>query len=165
MTTLVKRTPERAWLAEVSSVPLQQAMRQLHTAFGNFFDSLSGKRKGPKVGPPRFKRRSARQSAEFTRRGFQLRGNKKLYLAKTGEVKVAWSRELPSEPSSVTVVKDATGKYFVPFVVAVDSEPLPNLDEDAATGIDLGLSAFAVTHSGKRIESPNFLRRAERKLK
>lgn len=125
VTVAAKRATERAWLAEVSCVPLQQ----LHAAFGNFFASLSGKRQGPKLGPPRFKKRTARQSAEFTRRGFRLRDNGKLYLAKIGEVKVAWSRDLPSEPTSVTVIKDATGKCFASFVVAVDSEPLPDLGE------------------------------------
>ncbi|THV42690.1 transposase [Glycomyces buryatensis] len=165
VTVAAKRRPERSWLGEVSCVPLQQSMRQLYAAFGNFFDFLSGKRQGPRVNPPRFKRRSARQSAEFTRNGFRLRENGKLYLAKIGEVKVAWSRELPSGPSSVTVIKAADGKYFVSFVVAVDGAPLPCLGEDAVVGIDLGLSAFAVTSSGKRIESPKFLRRAERKIK
>ncbi|WP_211116396.1 RNA-guided endonuclease InsQ/TnpB family protein [Glycomyces buryatensis] len=165
VTVSAKRTVERAWLGEVSCVPLQQSMRQLYSAFGSFFNSMSGKRKGPKVCPPRFKRRSGRQSAEFTRRGFVLRGNGRLYLAKIGEVKVAWSRELPSEPSSVTVIKEATGKYFVSFVVAVEGEPLPDLGEGSVVGIDLGLSVFAVTSGGKRIESPKFLRRAERKIK
>ncbi|WP_211116654.1 RNA-guided endonuclease InsQ/TnpB family protein [Glycomyces buryatensis] len=163
--TEAKQTLDRVWLAEVSVVPLQQSLRHLQVAYNAFFASLRGDRKGPKVGPPRFKRRSARQSAEFTRRGFVLRETGKLYLAKIGEVKVAWSRDLPSEPSSVTVIKDGTGKYFVSFVVAVDGAPLPDLGEDAVVGIDLGLSAFAVTSSGKRIESPKFLRRAERKLK
>lgn len=60
--TAAKRTPERAWLAEVSTVPLQQALRDCHAAYRNFFDSLSGKRAGGRVGPPRFKRRSHAQS-------------------------------------------------------------------------------------------------------
>ncbi|GAB3992821.1 hypothetical protein GCM10029992_02910 [Glycomyces albus] len=73
--------------------------------------------------------------------------------------------DLPAEPSSVTVVKEATGRYFVSFVVAVEGAPLPEPDDEAVVGIDLGLTAFAVTSSGMRIDSPKFLRRAERKIK
>ena len=49
--------PERAWLAEVSSVVLQQALADLNTAYRNYFASLNGKRKGPKVAKPRFRSR------------------------------------------------------------------------------------------------------------
>ncbi len=89
-------------------------------------------------------------------------------MAKVGDLKVAWSRELPAEPSSVTVVKTVTGKYYASFVVAVDDgaellEPLG--DPDAETGIDLGLKSFAVLRGGKVIESPKFLRTMERRLK
>ncbi|MDV8070953.1 transposase [Rhodococcus sp. IEGM 1366] len=74
-----------------------------------------------------------------------------------------WSRELPAEPSSVTVIKDASGRYFASFVVAVESGPLPELDIEV--GIDLGLTTFAVMSNGRVIESPQFFRRAERKLR
>ena len=76
---------------------------------------------------------------------------------------VRWSRELPSEPSSVTVITDAAGRYVASFVVAVDDEPLPEID--AQVGIDLGLSTFAVMSDGMIIDSPKFFRRAERKLR
>jgi putative transposase len=165
--TQAKLTAERAWLAEVSTVPLQQVLRDCNAAYRNFFDSLSGKRRGPRIGPPRFKRRNGSQSARFTRRGFVLRENGKLYLAKVGDLKVAWSRELPAEPSSVTVIKTPTGKFFASFVVAVDdhAETLdPLTDAGAETGIDLGLTDFAVLRSGKTIENPRFFKRLERKL-
>ncbi|WP_219926687.1 RNA-guided endonuclease InsQ/TnpB family protein [Glycomyces artemisiae] len=166
--TEAKRTPERAWLAEVSTVPLQQALRDCHAAYRNFFDSVKGKRARAGVGPPRFKRRSQRQAARYTRNGFALRANGRLYVAKIGDLKVAWSRDLPSEPSSVTIVKTATGKYFASFVVAVndDAERLePIADPEAECGIDLGLKDFAVLSSGRVIENPKFFRRMERKLK
>ncbi|WP_199042146.1 RNA-guided endonuclease InsQ/TnpB family protein [Glycomyces salinus] len=166
--TEAKRTPERMWLAGVSTVPLQQALRDCHSAYRNFFDSLKRKRVGARVGPPRFKRRSHRQAARYTRNGFSLRSNGRLFVAKVGELKVAWSRELPSAPSSVTVVKTPTGKYYASFVVVVDAdtdllEPLP--DAASETGIDLGLKSFAVLRGGKAIESPKFFRKMERKLK
>jgi putative transposase len=55
--TASKATPERAWLNEVSPVVLQQSLADLDKAYRSFFSSLSGKRKGPKVEPPRFKSR------------------------------------------------------------------------------------------------------------
>lgn len=78
-------------------------------------------------------------------------------------MKVAWSRELPSEPSSVTVIMDAAGRYFASFVVRIDQEPLPEIDTEV--GIDLGLTTFAVLSNGTTVASPRFLRQAERRLK
>jgi putative transposase len=65
--TAAKATPERAWLDEVSAVVLQQALADLNAAYRNFFASLAGRRKGPKVGLPRFKsRKDHRQAVRFT---------------------------------------------------------------------------------------------------
>lgn len=162
--TQAKKTPERAWLAESPSVVLQQATRDAMAAYSNFFKSVNGKRKGRKVGAPRFRsRKDNRQAIRFTRNGFSLRQNGKLYAAKIGELKVAWSRELPSDPSSVTIIKDASGRYFASFVVQLDDLPLPAVDSEV--GIDLGLTTFAVLSNGKTIDSPKFFRRAERKLR
>ncbi|GAA0563582.1 RNA-guided endonuclease InsQ/TnpB family protein [Actinomadura livida] len=162
--TAAKRTAERSWLAEVSSVVLVQALSDLHTAYRNFFASVSGKRKGRKVAPPRFRsRKDRRQAIRFTRNGFRLRPNGRLNLAKVGDVRVRWSRDLPSEPSSVTVIKDAAGRYFASFVVETTDGPLP--EAAAEVGIDLGLTHFAVTSDGRKITSPKFLRRAERRLR
>jgi putative transposase len=162
--TEAKRTPERAWLAEVSSVVLVQACQDARTAYRNWWDSLSGKRKGPKLGKPRYRsRKDNRQAIRLTRNGFGLRPNGRLYVAKVGDLKVAWSRELPSDPSSVTIVKDAAGRYFASFVVQSDTVPLPAMDSEV--GIDLGLTMFAVLSDGQTIASPRFLRQAERKLR
>jgi len=162
--TEAKRTPERAWLGEVSSVVLVQACQDARRAYRNWFDSLSGKRKGSKLGKPGFRsRKDHRQAIRLTRNGFGVRANGKLFVAKVGELSVRWSRELPSDPSSVSIVKDASGRYFASFVVQVDTEPLPEADSEV--GIDLGLSTFAVLSNGQKIASPRFLRRAERRLK
>jgi IS605 OrfB family transposase len=162
--TQAKKTTERAWLAEVSSVVLVQALRDLHTAYRNFFGSLVGDRKGARVAPPRFRsKRDGRQAIRLTRNGFRLRSNGRLFVAKIGEIEVRWSRPLPTEPSSVTVIKDRAGRYFASFVVDVVAEPLPPTGR--AVGIDLGLSHFVVLSDGRKISSPRFLRRAERKLK
>lgn len=162
--TCAKRTPERAWLAEVSSVVLVQALADLHVAYRNFFNSVTGRRKGRPVAAPRFRsRKDNRQAIRLTRNGFALRTNGRLYVAKVGDVPVRWSRPLPAEPSSVTIVKDAAGRYFASFVVQVDDQPLPTTDTEV--GIDLGLTHFAVLSNGQKVNSPRFLRQAERRLK
>ncbi|MGP3929981.1 RNA-guided endonuclease InsQ/TnpB family protein [Nonomuraea sp. KM88] len=165
MITEAKKRPERVWLGEVSAVVLQQALADCTTAFRNFFASVTGKRKGPKIAPPRFRsRKDNRQAIRFTKNArFSITGQGKLRLPKIGQVAVRWSRELPAEPSSVTIVKDAAGRYFASFVVEVREQSLPATD--AETGIDLGLGHFAVLADGRKIDAPKFLRRAERKLK
>ncbi len=163
--TEAKKTPRRAWLGEVSAVVLQQALADLNTAYRNFFASLSGKRKGPKIAPPTFRsKRDNRQAIRFTRNArFAITAGGKLRLPKIGDLPVRWSRNLPAEPSSVTVVKDAAGRFFASFVVEVTQQPLPQVE--AETGIDLGLEHFAVLSDGRKIDSPRFLRRAEKKLR
>ncbi len=163
--TEAKKTPERAWLGEVSAVVLQQALADLSTAYRNFFNSITGKRKGPGIAPPRFRsKRDNRQAIRFTRNArFAVTAGGRLRLPKIGDVPVRWSRDLPAEPSSVTVVKDAAGRYFASFVVEAGTEPLP--ETAAEVGIDLGLTHFAVLSDGRKIDNPRFLRRAERRLR
>jgi putative transposase len=163
--TAGKKTPEREWLREVSSVVLQQSVRDLNTAYQNFLESVSGKRRGPKMGLPRFKsRHDHRQAARFNTNAFSLTPDRRLYLAKVGEVEVRWSRALPADPSSVTVIKDAAGRYFASFVVEVagGGQVLPELDTE--TGIDLGLTHYAILSNGEKIANPKWLRRRENKL-
>ena len=110
--TEAKKTDERAWLGEVSAVVLQQSLRDLDTAYRNFFDCLKGKR--PSMGAPRFKsRKDNRQSVRFTANArWKITTGGDLSLPKIGEVRVKWSRTLPCTPSTVTVIKDAAGRYF-----------------------------------------------------
>lgn len=150
--TQAKQTPERAWLAEVSNIPLQQSIADLGVAYRNFFQSIKGKRKGAKVNPPRFKKRNNRQAARLTRGGFSLKGNK-VYLAKIGQVKVRWSRALPSEPSSVTIIKDSCGRYFLSFVVEVMPKVVPFIRE--FIGVDLNIREH-VASNGERFKLPKF---------
>ncbi|GLV77335.1 RNA-guided endonuclease InsQ/TnpB family protein [Streptomyces hygroscopicus] len=167
--TEAKRTPERSWLAEVSSVVLQQSLRDAESAYKNFFTSLKGERRGAKMGAPRFKsRKDARQSVRFTANArWSITGSGRLNLPKIGAVKVKWSRTLPATPTSVTVIKDAAGRFFASFVIdtdpAADAARMP--ESDRTIGIDLGLTHFAVLSDGTKIDSPRFLRRAEKKLK
>ncbi|MGW0417620.1 RNA-guided endonuclease InsQ/TnpB family protein [Streptomyces sp. NPDC003015] len=165
--TQAKAREERAWLAEVSQVVLQQALRDADAAYANFFASLKGERAGLRVGEPRFRsRRDARQAARFTANArWKITEAGKLLLPKIGEVRVKWSRALPAVPSSVTVIKDAAGRYFASFVIDTDPDADAARMPDTSVGIDLGLTHFAVLSDGTKIDSPRVLRRAEKKLK
>lgn len=165
--TEAKRTPERAWLREVASVALVQSVRDAHRAFQNFFDAAAGKRPGRRIGWPKFKSRNDhRQSFRLTRNGFLVRPSGRLYIAKVGDVRVRWSRELPSGPSSVTIIRERDGNYHASFVVEVEPTPLPVLKREA--GIDLGIARLATvadTTGGRRdIANPKHFARKRRKL-
>jgi putative transposase len=166
--TQAKTTAERGWLTEVSSVALVQSVGDSRRAWGNFFDSRSGKRRGRKLGRPRFKsRKDHRQSFRLTRNGFSLKPNGRLFVAKIGEVAVRWSRELPSQPSSVTIIREPDGHYYASFVVEVPASPLPPVEREV--GLDLGLARLATTADtgGGRTDVPNpkHLQRKQRKLR
>jgi putative transposase len=159
--TVAKRSPERAWLGEVASVVLVQACQDARRAYRNWFDSMYGKRKGRRVGKPRFRSKRRRQSIRLTRNGFVLRRDR-LYITKVGDVRVMWSRPLPSVPSSVTLIKETDGRYYASFVVTRDATPLPMCDHEV--GIDVGLNRLAVTSDGTIIPNPRFLKKNEQRL-
>ncbi|MCC3424127.1 MAG: transposase [Microcoleus sp. PH2017_29_MFU_D_A] len=165
--TQAKNTEERVWLGDVSCVPLQQSVADLDVAFKNFFNSCKGKRKGRKVGYPKFKKRASSQSARFRVGGFSIKGDG-VYLAKIGIVNPIWSKSLPSEPSSVTVIKDCANRYFLSFVVEVQSIQIEA--KNPSIGIDLGIKTFAVMSNGEKAESPGYkkldqkVRKLQRKL-
>jgi putative transposase len=113
-------------------------------------------------------RKDRGQTIRFTTNArFTVLPNGRLRLPKVGDVAVRWSRPLPSEPSSVTVIKDAAARYFASFVVqtdpAADAQRFPPAGREV--GIDLGLAAFAALSDGTKISAPRFLHRAEKKLR
>ncbi|WP_264007173.1 RNA-guided endonuclease InsQ/TnpB family protein [Mycolicibacterium celeriflavum] len=165
--TVAKTTTERAWLCEVPSVALVQSVNDSRRAWQNYFNSHTGKRKGRTMGRPRMKsRKDYRQSFRLTRNGFSVRSNGRLYLAKIGEVRVRWSRDLPCEPSSVTIIREPDGHFYASFVVDVPASPLPPVEQEA--GVDVGLTRLATISAtdGTRVDvlNPKHLRRKLRKL-
>ncbi|EFL28112.1 transposase [Streptomyces himastatinicus ATCC 53653] len=165
--TRAKKTPERAFLTQAPVGVLQQTLRDLDKAWKAHEDSKTGKRKGPKIGPPRRKsRKDNRQTARFTVSDrFKITEDGKLRLPKIGDVRVKWTRDLPSVPSSVTLIKDRSGRYWASFVVETDPADDVFAPVGGDQGIDLGLTRFAVLADGSHIASPQYLRRAEKKLK
>jgi len=167
MLTQWKKDPETAWLSDVSAVVLQQTLRDQDQAFKNFFTSCSGKRKGPKVGYPRFKARAtARKSVRFVGTAFAYR-NGHIFLAKmmSRPLPIEWSRPLPKDarPSSVTVSLDPSGRWFISILCNTDIEVEPQSGE--SVGIDLGLKTFAILSDETVVEHPSLLRRKEARLK
>ncbi|MFD2008383.1 RNA-guided endonuclease InsQ/TnpB family protein [Streptomyces narbonensis] len=151
--TAWKKTEELAYLNEVSSVPLQQALRHLQTAFAHFF--------GKRAKYPRFKsRKRSRKSAEYTTSAFRFREGR-LTLAKMSEpLDIIWSRPLPegAEPSTVTISQDEAGRWFVSMLCEDTSvRPLP--ETDTAVGIDVGLDHLLTLSTGEKVSNPRHERR------
>ncbi|MGW0632814.1 RNA-guided endonuclease InsQ/TnpB family protein [Streptomyces sp. NPDC002758] len=158
MLTAWKKTEELAFLNDVSSVPLQQCLRHLQTAFTNFF--------GKRAKYPRFKsRKKSRKSAEYTTSGFRF-WDGKLTLAKMAQpLDIVWSRPLPqgATPSTVTVSQDAAGRWFVSLLVDDPGvKPLPVTD--TAVGIDAGLHHLLTLSTGEKITNPGHERRDRARL-
>ena len=148
MLTAWKKTDELAYLNEVSSVPLQQALRHLQTAFTNFF--------GKRAKYPRFKsRKKSRKSAEYTTSAFRFRAGQLTLAKMTEPLDIVWSRPLPegASPSTVTVSQDAAGRWYVSLLVEDPSvKPLPATG--TAVGIDIGLDHLLTLSTGEKISNP-----------
>jgi putative transposase len=170
--TLAKRTPERAWLGDVSAVILQQSLADLGRAYRNWFADMRrvkvararGEQAKLKVRKPRFKSRNHNQAVRFTRNSrFRVLPDGRLSLPKVGKVRMRWSRPLPAAPSSVTVTLDGAGRYHASFVVESAEPSLP--PADTAVGVDLGLSSFAALSTGEKVDNPRWLRQREKALR
>ncbi|MEU5222263.1 RNA-guided endonuclease TnpB family protein [Streptomyces toyocaensis] len=158
MLTVWKKTGELAYLNEVSSVPLQQALRHLQAAFTHFFSK--------RAKYPRFKsRKKSRNSAEYTTSAFRFRDGE-LTLAKMARpLDIVWSRPLPegASPSTVTVSQDAAGRWFVSLLCEDPTvQPLPAAD--AAVGVDVGLDHLLTLSTGEKAANPRHERRDRARL-
>lgn len=155
--TAWKRTEDLAFLNDVSSVPLQQALRHLQGAFANFFDK--------RAGYPHFRsRKTSRQSAEYTRSAFTWRDGT-LTLAKMREpLNIVWSRPLPAgtQPSTVTVSRDSAGRWFVSILVETSVDHLPSTD--AVIGVDAGLESLVTLSTSEKVTNPRHERRDRDRL-
>ncbi len=150
----MKKEPEKSWLADVSCVPLQQALRHLNASFVNFFAG--------RAQYPRFHRKHDRQAATYTKQGFRWKDGA-LTLAKMDEpLDIRWTRPVGAEPTSVTVSKDPAGRYFVSFSTEEEVAPLPVVN--ATVGIDLGLLDAVAMSTGEKVGNERFFRQDEKRL-
>jgi putative transposase len=157
MLTGWKKQEELDFLNNVSCVPLQQGLRHLQKAFGNFW---AGRAKYPS-----FKKKHHGGSAEFTKSAFKWKDGQ-LFLAKCSEpLPIVWSRELPNgcSPSMVTVKLSASGQWHVSLLVDTDIEELPKINK--AIGLDVGITSLIATSDGDKITNPKHFKRLKKKLK
>lgn len=156
--TLWKKEEDLQFLNEVSCVPLQQGLRNLQKAFGNFW---AGRAKYPN-----FKKKRNGGSAEFTKSAFRWKDGQ-VFLAKCTEaLPIRWSRQLPKgcEPSTITVKLDAAGRWFVSLLVNdVTVKPLPVAMQ--SVGIDLGITSLLALSTGEKVSNPKHFNRLRKKLK
>jgi len=153
--TVLKQQEEFSWLKQINSQSLQASVKNLDTAYRNFF------KKQNKY--PRFKSRSNRQSVKIPQ-NFYIESNL-LYIPKlkTGIPITLHRGELPGKQVSLTISKTPSGKYYASFDCEVaELEPLP--PNDNIIGIDLGVKSLMVLSDGTEITAPKFLHQEEQKL-
>jgi len=158
--------PIRPELGMVHSQVLQDVLKRLDKAFDAFFRRVAENKKLPEekrqpIGYPRFRSRSRYDSFTYSQSGFALESGK-LRLSKIGKVKIKLHRPIEGRVKILTVTRSSTGKWFACFAVEREPEPLPVITE--ATGIDMGLKAFAVLSNGEAIANPKFFRVEEKRL-
>ncbi|MGP3989519.1 RNA-guided endonuclease InsQ/TnpB family protein [Streptomyces sp. 3N207] len=158
MLTAWKKTEELAFLNEVSSVPLQQTLRHLQGAFTNFF--------AKRARYPRFKsKHKSRGSAEYTSSGFRFQDGQLTLAKMTEPLDIRWSRPLPEnvKPSTVTVSRDAAGRWFV-SLLCKDPSVKPLAASGNAVGIDVGLDHLLTLSTGEKITNPRHERKDRARL-
>ncbi len=147
---------EHPWLSDVSSVPIQQALRHLERAFVNFFEG--------RAEYPTFKKKQNDQSATYASNAFKW-DEKQLTLAKMNEpLDIHWHRNLPknAKPSSVTISKDCANRYFVSILVEDKIDPLPVVNK--MVGLDLGIKSMVALSTGETVGNPRYFAKDEKRL-
>ena len=160
--TSLKKQEKTIWLREVDATALQSSLRDLDTAYQNFFRRV---KKGEKPGYPKFKsKRNHRQSYKSRCMGANIKVLEgAVQLPKLGKVKCRISKPVEGRILSATVSQTPSGKYFVALCCTdVDVEPLPSTG--AVVGIDMGLKAFAITSDGVEYPNHKYLAKSEKKL-
>lgn len=158
--TLLKKEDSTIWLGEVSCQSLQSSIRHLDSAFVRFFRD--------KKGFPKFKsKRSSRHSFQFVDNVLIDFDTNRVKLPKIGWVKLFKNRTFTGKIGTVTVSKNATGKYFISILVD-DGKELPAkspINHATTIGIDVGVKDFAVCSNGDTYANPRFLEKAGKRLK
>jgi len=150
--TQLKKERETKWLSDVSSVALQQSLQNLQEAYNNFFKGLKKKHR---VGFPRFKKKSNRNSIRITKGAFKYSNNQVFIPKSKTPLNIRWSRQLPTDNiSSITISLTPSGKWFVSILIEDPNDyTLPLCDK--VLGIDLGIETFATLSSGEKVKMPD----------
>jgi len=157
--TWLKKLEPFNWLANTPSTVYGQTLRDQDKAFANFF-AKRGRY-------PRFKRRESAQSIRFSidqrRVAAQYKAGELLKLPALGAFQVRWSRLPTGIPKTVTVARDASGRYFVSFSCEEQIAELPTIGK--AIGIDLGVKDVLADSMGWKSGNPKHLATKLRALK
>jgi putative transposase len=154
--TQLKKQENTVWLNDVAAVSLQQSLRHLDRAFRNFFEG--------RAQYPTFHKKHGKQSASYVGTAFKWDGST-LALAKMETLlDIHWSRPLPKgcKPTTVTVSKDCTNRYFISMLVEEDIKHLTVINKQV--GLDLGLKSMVITSDGHTYGNPQFAALDEKKL-
>jgi putative transposase len=152
-----KKTEGLGFLNEVSSVPLQQSLRHLQSAFAAFWEK--------RARYPRFKsRKRGRASAEYTRAAFRWRDGRLTLAKMDGPLNIVWSRPLPegAEPSTVTVSRDPAGRWHVSILV--ETTVAHARPTGRVVGVDAGITSLLTLSTGEKITNPKHERRDRERL-
>ena len=150
---------ELSWLKEVDAHALQSSLRDLDTAYQNFFRRV---KKGQKPGYPRFKSKRNRHQSYRTYQDIKL-FDTAVQFPKLGLVKCRVSKEVKGRILSATVSQNPSGRYFVALCctdVEIESPP----STGAVVGLDMGLKAFAITSDGREYPNHKYLTKSQKKL-
>ena len=152
---------EHEWLAEVNSQSLQSALRNLDTAYRNFFRDTHA------VGFPRFKSRKDRQSFQCPQHCSVNFVNGSISIPKAKDIPAVLHRKFKGTVKTVTVSMTPSGKYFASVLVdtAIQELPVTPVQGDTALGIDLGIKSLAVCSDGRTFDNPKNLQRSLDRLK
>ena len=169
----MKKQEETKWLKNVDSTCLQASVKNLSEALSNFVKSKQGKRKGPKVGFPQYKKRSNRQSAKFTSNNDSCKVDFNEQKIKIPKLKtwISFANEISEDRipngslQSITVTKNPAGHYFASLLYKVEKKPINYIpDVNNCIGIDFGLKTFITTSNGDKIESPKAYKKSQKRL-
>ena len=150
--TELKKEEDTKWLSDVSAVALQQSLQNLQEAYNNFFKGLKKKQR---VGFPRFKKKSNRNSIRLTKGAFRYKNNQVFIPKSKTPLNIRWSRQLSSEDiNSITISLTPSGKWFISILVEdLNDYTLPLCDK--VLGIDLGIETFATLSTGEKVKMPD----------
>jgi len=162
---LTQLKKEIDWLAEVDKFALQNSLRNLESAYKNFFADLKKPKKLIRRSFPKFKKKHGfKQSykTNFTNGNIQVRENY-LKLPKLGWVRFHKSQEIDGSIVNVTVTRTKTGKYIASILCETEIKKHPLVDKNI--GLDLGIKSYLVTSDAVEIENPKHYRRALKKVR
>lgn len=149
---LVPLKDENDFLKEVDSTALQQSVRDLNSAFDNFFKNRNH------FGFPQFKsKHDLKQSyrTPYNNGNADILDNKHLKLPKLGRVKTK-RFDMPDAYKifNITVERTNTNKYYASICIKTEVQPLPKTGKQV--GFDLGLIDLLIGSDGTRVERPKF---------